>query len=139
MPKAVGVRLQQKDRTQSTAGQFFEEPAKRLEDERGRITPGYHLEKPFFSGEQHLGPLSVLDVGNRSIPFDDVSQLVAQRHGAAWEPAVFTISPAHAELELGMLPSCQRSAPVLSGDCYIVRMECGQYAAAVKVSPSETV
>src|ERR1700681_1287576 len=139
MPEAVGVRLQQKDRRQRPAGQFFEEPAKRVEDESGRITLGYHLEKPFLSSKQSLRPLSVLDVRNRSIPFDDVSQLVAQRHGAVQEPAVFTVSPAHAELELGMLPSCQRRAPVLSGDCYIVRMERGQYAVGVKVSPSETV
>src|ERR1700682_6128343 len=100
MPKAVGVRLQQKDRRQRTAGQFFEEPAKRVEDESARIAPGYHLEKSFLSSKQHLGPLSVLDVGNRSIPFDDVSQLVAQRHGAAQEPTVCTVGPAHAELEL---------------------------------------
>src|ERR1700730_13146433 len=139
MPKAVGVRLQQKDRSQRTAGQFFEEPAKRVEDESGRITLGYHLEKPFLSSKLHLGPLSVLDVRNRSIPFDDVSQLVAQRHGAAQEPAVFTVSPAHAKLELGMLPSCQRRAPILSGDCHVVRMERGQYTAAVKASPNEAV
>src|ERR1700682_5760907 len=131
--------MQQKDRRQRTAGQFFEEAAERVEDESERIAPDYHLEKAFLASKQHLGPPSVLDVSNRSIPFEDVSQLVAQRHGAVQEPAVFTVSPAHAELELGMLPSCQRRAPVLSGDCYIVRMERGQYAVAVEVSPSETV
>src|SRR5437868_8418178 len=38
-----------------------------------------------------LGPLAVLDVGRRPIPFDDVALLIAQRHGLKQKPAVFTI------------------------------------------------
>ena len=82
MPKAVG-RIQQEDRRQRATGQLFDEPAYGIKDESERIAPGYHLEKPFLSGKQHLGPLSVVDVGHRSIPLDDASHLVAQRHCAA--------------------------------------------------------
>src|SRR5258708_19304533 len=39
----------------------------------------------------HLGPLAVLDVGSRPVPFDDVSQLVAQRFGLEPEPAIFAL------------------------------------------------
>ena len=54
VPEAVGVRIQQKDRRQRTAGQFFEEPANGIEDESGRIAPGYHLEKPFLFRQVRL-------------------------------------------------------------------------------------
>src|ERR1700682_3379366 len=113
MPKAVGVRFQQKDRSQRTAGQFFEEPAKRVEDESGRITPGYHLEKPFLPGQQHLGPLSVLDLQTGSIPFDDVSPLVAQRHVADQPPAIISVRPPHPCFYLHRFPSRQGCAPLL--------------------------
>ena len=62
VPKAVGARVQQKDRRQRSAGQFFDEQACALEDESARIASGYHLEKPFLPGQQHLGPFSVGDV-----------------------------------------------------------------------------
>jgi hypothetical protein len=38
-----------------------------------------------------LGPLAVLDVGGRPVPFDNVARLIAQRHGLEQEPAIFTI------------------------------------------------
>src|SRR5258708_20458466 len=38
-----------------------------------------------------LGPLTVLYVGRRPVPFDNVAQLVAQRLGAEQKPAIFPI------------------------------------------------
>src|SRR5207302_3017356 len=68
MPKTVGTGVRQKDRTQRTAGQFFDESAYRIEDETARITPGYHLQKLFLPGQQHLGTLAVLDIKRRCVP-----------------------------------------------------------------------
>src|SRR5882724_2383074 len=42
VPKALGTRVQQKDRTQRTTGQFFDEQTCALEDEFARIALGYH-------------------------------------------------------------------------------------------------
>src|ERR1700692_700615 len=38
-----------------------------------------------------LGPLAVRNIGIGSIPFDDLSRLVAQRRRTAQEPAIFSI------------------------------------------------
>src|SRR5882762_2280915 len=59
VPKAAAVRIQQEDRRQRTGGQFFDQAAYGLEDESASITPRYHLEKPFLSGKQRLGPLAL--------------------------------------------------------------------------------
>src|ERR1700751_5306945 len=37
------------------------------------------------------GPLAVLDGGRRSIPFDNVAHIIAQRHGSKQKTAIFTI------------------------------------------------
>src|SRR5258708_22042949 len=49
--------------------------------------------------------LSVLDIGTRTIPLDDISQLIAQRYGAYKEPAIFPVSAAQAHFILTRLPS----------------------------------
>ena len=36
----------------------------------------------FASPQFFLGPLAVLDVGGRPVPFDNVALLIAQRHGS---------------------------------------------------------
>src|SRR6266849_5964077 len=41
--------------------------------------------------KRHLGSLAVLDVGRRSVPFDNVARLIAQRLGAQQEPAILAI------------------------------------------------
>src|ERR1700751_3435675 len=38
-----------------------------------------------------LGPLAVLDIRRRAIPFDNVAILVAQRHASKQEPAIFAV------------------------------------------------
>src|ERR1700754_3662278 len=38
-----------------------------------------------------LSPLAVLDVGGRSVPFDNVARFIAQWHGLEQKPAIFTI------------------------------------------------
>ena len=45
----------------------------------------------FASPQFVLGPLAILDVGGRPVPFDNVALLVAQRHGSKQKPAIFTI------------------------------------------------
>ncbi len=45
----------------------------------------------FASPQFLLGPLAILDVGGRPVPFDNVALLIAQRHGSKQKPAIFTI------------------------------------------------
>src|SRR5882762_4477718 len=62
MAQTVGTRINEKDRRQRTAGQFFDESAYSIDDENARITLSYHLEKPVLAGQQDLGPLLLSDV-----------------------------------------------------------------------------
>src|SRR5207244_3985015 len=57
MPKTVAIRVQQKDRTQRTAGNLLHQPANPVEDRRKRFTLGDHFEQPILSGEQCLSLL----------------------------------------------------------------------------------
>src|SRR6266550_4210500 len=56
-------------------------------------------------GSNFLRLLPVLDVGIRSIPLNNISQFVSQRHGAEQEPAIFPVSPAKARFSLERFPS----------------------------------
>ena len=48
--------------------------------------------------------LPVFDIGTRAVPLDDVSQLVAQRHGAEQEPAILPVSSPNACFSLERFP-----------------------------------
>src|SRR5215510_12850939 len=50
-----------------------------------------------------FGPLAVFDIGIGPIPFDQVSFLIAKRHGARQEPAVFSIGFSNASFEIELL------------------------------------
>src|ERR1700676_1127231 len=79
VPQAVGARVKQKDRTERTTGQFFDEQACAFEDELARIAPGYHLEKAFLPGQQHLGPLSLGDVRRATHEFRQITRWAQNR------------------------------------------------------------
>ena len=79
LPKTFGIRIQQKDRSQRTAGQFFDESAHSTEDEGARITPGYHLEKSVLAGQQYLSPLSLGDVRRATHEFHQIPGCVQNR------------------------------------------------------------
>src|ERR1700687_4209877 len=70
-----------------------------------------------------LGPLAVLDIGRRPVPFDNVAQLIAQRLGAEQKPAIFTIvapEPGFKPTSHTGLPYC---APLLQHALPVVRMK----------------
>ena len=79
VPETVGVGIKQKDRTQRTTGQFFDQQACALEDELARIAPGYHLEKPFLAGQQQLGLFSLGDVCCATHEFRQIPRCVQNR------------------------------------------------------------
>src|SRR5437016_2853435 len=89
-------------------------------------------------GSNFLRLLPVLDVGTRSIPFDDVSFLVAQRHGAEQEPARFPVSPPQACFSLQRFPGRQGRAPLVHEPCTVFRMNRGLPALAQSVLQRET-
>src|SRR3984893_14770136 len=61
--------------------------------------------KPLFALPQPLlGPFPVLDINARSIPFDDVSGLVAPRYGMDQPPAIHSIGPPQSGFMLERCP-----------------------------------
>src|SRR3977135_4009524 len=60
-----------------------------------------------------LGPLAVLDVGRRPVPFDNVAQLIAQRLGAVQKPAIFTIEAPEPGFKLASHAGLAYGAPLL--------------------------
>src|SRR4030095_13367799 len=64
-------------------------------------------------GSNFLRLLPIFDIGIRSIPLNNISQFVSQRHGAAQEPAIFPLSPAKACSSLDRFPSRHSRAPRL--------------------------
>src|SRR5260370_7379009 len=70
-----------------------------------------------------LGPLAVLDVGRRTIPFDNVACLIAQRLGAEQEPAIFTIVAPEPSLKLAWPAGLPYRGPLLQHALLVVRMK----------------
>src|SRR5260370_36377117 len=70
-----------------------------------------------------LGPVAVLDVGRRTIPFDNVACLVAQRLGAKQEPAIFTIVAPEPSFKLAWPAGLPYRAPLLQHVLLVVRMK----------------
>ena len=52
VPKPVVMRIQQKNRTERTAGNLLHKPAYSIEDRRQRLALCNHFEKPILSGKQ---------------------------------------------------------------------------------------
>src|SRR5258708_22970994 len=78
------------------------------------ITSRDHLENALLSGQKALSALAILDVGCRSVPFDDVPRLVTQRHAADQEPAIFPVGgPSQPRFIVERLPRLQGGAPFL--------------------------
>src|SRR2546428_8832461 len=49
-------------------------------------------------------PLEVLNISIRSVPSDDVAELVTQRFNTEQEPAIFSVAPPQAAFDLTRLP-----------------------------------
>ncbi len=58
-----------------------------------------------------LSLLAVLDIGTRSVPLDNISLLIAQRHGTDQKPAIFPVSAAQTHFILGRFPGCHVRSP----------------------------
>ena len=69
--------------------------------------------------QRHLGPFAVLDVDARSIPFDDISDLVAKRYVMDQVPAVHSTSPPHPSFIVERYPRRYRGAPRVHIPCAI--------------------
>src|SRR6516165_9735269 len=81
-------------------------------EEAGRVKrPAPRTRRPLPFGEIELAPpelflgsLSLLDIDAGSIPFNDVSPLVAQGHLVVKHPPIFPVSPSHAGFMFERLP-----------------------------------
>src|SRR5450432_801990 len=71
----------------------------------------------------HLGPLAVLDVGGRPVPFDNVARLIAQRLGFEQKPAIFTIKAPEPSFEPASHAGLPYCAPLLQHALLVVRMK----------------
>ncbi len=69
-----------------------------------------------------LGLLSVLDIGRRSVPLYDLPPLVAQRHGADQEPAVFPVRAAKTHFILARFPSSHVDRPFFQDAWKVIGM-----------------
>jgi hypothetical protein len=59
-----------------------------------------------------FGALEVLNIGNRSVPSDDIAALVAQRLAPEKEPAISSIVASHACFDLTLLTRSQECPPL---------------------------
>src|ERR1700674_4825336 len=71
----------------------------------------------------HLGPLAVLDVGGRPVPFDNVARLVAQRLGFEQKPAIFTIKALEPSFKAASRTGLPYCAPLHQHSRLVVRMK----------------
>src|ERR1700684_3141714 len=77
----------------------------------------------FASPQLFLGPLAVLNIGRRPVPFDNDACLVAQRLGLEQKPTIFAIKapePSFKSTSHTGLPYC---APLLQHTFLVVRMK----------------
>src|SRR5271166_2607656 len=96
--------------------------------------------KPLLALAQRLlGLLPVLDIDARSIPFDDVSDLVAQRYVIDQPPAICSICPPGSGFKLERYPGRQGGAPPLRIPRTIFGMVQRLQALAAEVFHSQTV
>src|SRR5882672_5070977 len=70
-----------------------------------------------------LGPLSILDVGVRPIPSDDISGPIAQWRRSKQEPTILSVEAPHARLDFLGISICQHSPPNDKKTGKIVRMD----------------
>src|SRR5206468_738795 len=80
---------------------------------------------PFVLADPLFGPLSVLDIDTRPIPFHDVSQLVAQRHVADQPPAILPVRPSQPCFTLHRLTLREGCAPLVHEPREVIGMNCG--------------
>src|ERR1700730_17448612 len=86
-----------------------------------------------------LGPFPVLDIDARSIPFDDISDHVAQRYVMDQLPAIHSISPPQSGFILERCARRYGGAPSVHVPLTIFRLVYGLQALAAEIFQSETV
>src|ERR1700693_1456954 len=74
----------------------------------------------------HLGPLAVLDVGGRPVPFDNAARLIAQRLGFEQKPAIFTIKAPEPSFKSSSHTGLAYCAPLHHHALLVVRVKSGR-------------
>ena len=74
------------------------------------------------SVELLFGTFVILDVHARSIPLEDLSMFVTERHFAVQHPAIFPIRPSHARFIFEDFPTCQAGTPPVDNARNVVGM-----------------
>ena len=75
--------------------------------------------------QRDLSPLQVIDVGVRSIPSDDVAQLVTQRLESEQEPPILPVVASHTGFDLTRLPRRLEGGPRLHQRVEVIGLEGG--------------
>src|SRR6266851_9798829 len=78
----------------------------------------------FAAPEGFLGPLAIFDVGDDTIPFDDVAGFISQRHAALQMPAIFPICAPETQLVLKRLAAGNAREPLRVVSLNIIGVSC---------------
>src|SRR6266480_4872215 len=68
--------------------------------------------------------LAVLDIDSRSVPLDDISLLIAQRHGADQDPAIYPVGAPQTQFILALFPDSHVRTPLFHDPWGIFWMNC---------------
>ena len=79
-------------------------PVRPLDDNGVGYRIGNPAEFAFVLPQLLFCPLEVLNISIRSVPSDDVAELVTQRFNTEQEPAIFPVVPPQAVFDLTRLP-----------------------------------
>jgi hypothetical protein len=77
--------------------------AQAFQNVREQSTPRDHSQGSFFRGQQCLGALSIINIGIRSLPFDNVAVIVAHGLCTEHEPSISSVVPADTCFHLASL------------------------------------
>ena len=74
--------------------------------------------------QRFFRPLTIFDIGARSIPLKDISLFVEVRRGAYQKPAIFPVSPTQTHFILRWFPRRHIPAPLLHDPWKVFGMDC---------------
>ena len=111
MPEAVaGWR---EDGNERPTEPCLHQPAQSIQDGSERMAQGDHFQQAVLVCEQRFRPLTIFDVGGRSVPSDHFLVLVPDRDRTEEEPAILAVEPQQSGFSFARLSRGQRRAPGL--------------------------
>src|SRR5882762_7739735 len=103
--EARAAQIGQHDAAVAPAGRAFEKPTQRFEYSRHRMAARHHFKQPFFTCEQSLSPLAIIDIRLQDAPADDPTVCIPHGKTVDAEPVVDAIGPSDAEFNVVRTPT----------------------------------